>query len=61
MNILFLRFLVIFYVCGVIFLLFSLITANVVKKKQAFFGLLFFPVLLLTSKGRAFLKEITKG
>lgn len=61
MNILLLRLLVIFYICGVVFLLFSLITANVVKNKHAFIGLLFFPILLLSSKGRAFLKEITKG
>ena len=60
MNILFLRVLVIFYVTGLIFLLFSLMTADVIQKKRVFAALFFFPFLLFTSKGRAFLKEILK-
>ena len=48
-------------VLGMVFVLFRLISAKVVKDKSVFFAILFFPILLITEKGRTFLKEIMKG
>ena len=61
MGIIILRLLVIFYVLGMVFVLFRLISSKVVKDKNVFFAILFFPILLMTEKGRNFLKEIMKG
>lgn len=61
MGILILRFIAIFYVLGLLYLLVSLINKDIIKNKRSVIGLIFFPVLLITSQGRKFLKEIIKG
>lgn len=61
MGILILRFIAIFYILGLLYLLVSLINKDIVKNKRSVIGLIFFPVLLITSQGRKFLKEIIKG
>ena len=61
MAILFLRFIVLFYVIGVLILLLSLFSKDIVKKKRSLLGLLFFPILLFSKEGRAFLNSLMKG
>ena len=61
MGLIILRLLVIFYVLGIMFLLITLITKNMVEKKHTFLGLVFFPFLLFTKSGRNFLHSIIKG
>lgn len=61
MGIIILRFIVIFYVLGLLFLIINLMNKDIVKNKRSMLGLIFFPVLVITSQGRKFLKEIIKG
>ena len=61
MGIALLRFIAIFYVLGLLFLLISLLNKDIIKNKRHILGLIFFPALLITSQGRKFLKEIIKG
>ena len=61
MGIIILRFIVIFYVLGLLFLIINLMNKDIVKNKRSVLGLIFFPVLVITSQGRKFLKEIIKG
>lgn len=61
MGIIILRFIVIFYVLGLLFLIINLMNKDIVKNKRSILGLIFFPVLVITSQGRKFLKEIIKG
>ena len=65
MGILILRFIAVFYVIGLLYLIISLLKKVVspvlVNNKRSILGLVFFPVLLITSQGRKFLKEIIKG
>lgn len=61
MGILILRFIAVFYVIGLLYLIISLLNKDIVNNKRNILGLVFFPVLLITSQGRKFLKEIIKG
>ena len=61
MGIIILRFIVIFYGLGLLFLIINLMNKDIVKNKRSVLGLIFFPVLVITSQGRKFLKEIIKG
>ena len=61
MGIIILRFIVIFYVLGLLFLIINLMNKDIVKNKRSVLGLIFFPVLVITLQGRKFLKEIIKG
>lgn len=58
MNILLLRLLVLFYICGLVFLLLKLISSDMAKNKRRYLAILLFPVCLLTKEGRQYLKTI---
>ena len=61
MGIIILRLLVIFYVAGILFLIVSLGSRDIVEKKRSLLGLFVFPILLFSKEGRAFLCKIIKG
>lgn len=61
MGIIILRVIAVAYVLGLFCLLIQLVNKDIVKNKRSVLGLIFFPVLLVTSQGRKFLKEIIKG
>lgn len=61
MGIIILRLLVIFYVAGILFLIVSLGSKDIVEKKRSLLGLFVFPVLLFSQEGRTFLSKIIKG
>ncbi len=61
MGIIVLRLLVIFYVAGILFLIVSLGSKDIVEKKRSLLGLFVFPVLLFSQEGRTFLSKIIKG
>ena len=58
MNILLLRFLILFYICGLIFLLLKLVSSDMAKNKRRYLAILLFPVCLLTQEGRQYLKTL---
>ena len=61
MNILILRFLLLFYVFGLVFLLIKLASSNLVKSNRRILAIVLFPVCLATEQGRAYLKKIIYG
>ncbi len=61
MGIIILRLIVILYILGLLFLIVNLMNKDIVKNKRNILGLVFFPVLIINSQGRKFLKEIIKG
>ena len=61
MGIVILRFIAIFYILGLLYLIVSLMNKDIIKNKRNIIGMIFFPVLLITAQGRKFLKEIIKG
>lgn len=61
MGIIILRLLVIFYVAGILFLIVSLGSRDIVEKKRSLLGLFVFPILLFSKEGRTFLCKIIKG
>ncbi|MBR4927083.1 MAG: hypothetical protein IKY98_02020 [Alphaproteobacteria bacterium] len=61
MGIIILRLLVIFYVAGILFLIVSLGSKDIVEKKRSLLGLFAFPILLFSQEGRTFLSKIIKG
>lgn len=61
MGIIILRLLVIFYVAGILFLIVSLGSKDIVEKKRSLLGLFVFPILLFSQEGRTFLSKIIKG
>ena len=61
MGIIILRVIAVAYILGLFCLLIQLVNKDIVKNKRSVLGLIFFPVLLVTSQGRKFLKEIIKG
>ena len=61
MGIIILRILALIYVVGLLYMLMQLVNKDIVKNKRKILGLIFFPVLLITSSGRKFLKEIIRG
>ena len=61
MGIVILRLLVLFYVAGILFLIISLGSKDIVEKKRSLLGLFVFPILLFSQEGRTFLSKIIKG
>ena len=61
MNILLLRLLILFYVCGLLFLLIKLISSDLAKNNRRFLAIVLFPICLASSEGRAYLKKIITG
>ena len=61
MNILLLRLLILFYICGLVFLLIKLASSDMAKNNRRFLAILLFPVCLATSEGRAYLKKLITG
>ena len=61
MNILFLRLLILFYVCGLLFLMIKLISSDLAKNNRRFLAIVLFPICLASSEGRAYLKKIIIG
>ncbi|MBR6231645.1 MAG: hypothetical protein IKQ99_00930 [Alphaproteobacteria bacterium] len=61
MNILLLRFLILFYICGLVFLLIKLASSDLAKNDRRFLAIILFPVCLATAEGRAYLKKIIYG
>ena len=61
MNILLLRFLILFYICGLVFLLLKLLSSDMAKNKRRYLAILLFPVCLFTQEGRQYLKNILNG
>ena len=58
MNILLLRLLILFYICGLVFLLLKLMSSDVVKNKRRYIAIILFPVCLFTKEGRQYLKTL---
>ena len=61
MNILLLRLLILFYICGLVFLLVKLVSSDMAKNNRRFLAIILFPVCLATEEGRHFLKQIITG
>ncbi len=61
MNILLLRLLILFYICGLIFLLVKLASSDLAKNDRRFLAIILFPVCLTTKEGRQYLKKIIIG
>lgn len=61
MNILLLRLLILFYIAGLIFLLVKLASSDIAKNNRRFWAILLFPICLVSSEGRQFLKKIIYG
>ena len=61
MNILLLRLLILFYVCGLVFLLVKLASSDMAKNNRRFWAIVLFPICLATAEGRYFLKQIITG
>ena len=61
MNILILRFLLLFYICGLVFLLIKLISSDLVKSNRRILAIILFPICLATAQGRSYLKKIIYG
>ena len=61
MNILLLRLLILFYICGLIFLLVKLASSDLAKNDRRFLAILLFPICLATKEGRSYLKKIITG
>ena len=61
MNILLLRLLILFYICGLVFLLVKLASSDMAKNNRRFLAIILFPVCLATVEGRHFLKQIITG
>ena len=61
MSILLLRLLILFYICGLVFLLVKLASSDLAKNKRRFLAILLFPVCLATEEGREYLKKIIMG
>ena len=61
MNILLLRLLILFYICGLLFLLIKLASSEMVKNKRRFLAIILFPICLATAEGRLYLKNLITG
>ena len=61
MNILLLRLLISFYICGLVFLLVKLASSDMAKNNRRFWAIVLFPICLATAEGRHFLKQIITG
>ena len=61
MNILLLLLLILFYIAGLIFLLVKLASSDIAKNNRRFLAILLFPICLVSSEGRQFLKKIIYG
>lgn len=61
MNIIILRLLLLFYICGLVFLIIKLLSSDLVKSNRRLLAIVLFPVCLATEQGRAYLKKIIYG
>ena len=61
MNILILRLLLLFYICGLIFLIIKLVSSDLVKSNRRILAIILFPICLATEQGRAYLKKLLQG
>ena len=61
MNILLLRLLILFYICGLVFLLIKLASSDLAKNDRRFLAIILFPICMATAEGRQYLKKIITG
>ena len=61
MNILLLRLLILFYICGLVFLLIKLASSDMAKNNRRFWAIFLFPICLATEEGRRYLKQLITG